>query len=303
MRCCAFPGQGSQQYGMGADLLRSSRFQQMYMKAAVRILSYDPLEIICDDKGDALNRTLYAQPALFLVEVAIYSQVISKKITPDLMLGHSIGEYSAIFCAGMIDFDEALWLVKKRAEIMEGGNEKNPGAMAAVIGGEIDLAVRIVSGSGLDVYPANFNSPDQLVISGRKDDIDKLSNELTRSGFKFIKLKVGVASHSPLMEELSAEFGSALGSVRFVNPSVKVLSLTTLEFFTKSNIRSLLEDQMKKPVLFYQGIEKLLSADEEARFIEVGPSNVLTRLINKISGREICVPISGDRGADVIGLN
>ena len=303
MRCCAFPGQGSQQYGMGVDLLRSSRFQKMYMKAAVKILSYDPLEIICDDKGDALNRTLYAQPALFLVEVAIYSQVISKKITPDLMLGHSIGEYSAVFCAGMIDFEEALWLVKKRAEIMEGGNEKNPGAMAAVIGREIDLAVKIVSGSGLDVYPANFNSPDQLVISGRKDDIDKLSNELTRSGFKFIKLKVGVASHSPLMEELSAEFGSALGSVRFVNPSVKVLSLTTLEFFTKSNIRSVLEDQMKKPVLFYQGIEKLLLADEEARFIEVGPSNVLTRLINKISGREICVPISGDSGADVIGLN
>jgi len=300
VKYCAFPGQGSQQYGMGADLLCFPRFQQRYMKTATRILSYDLLEVICDDKGDALNRTLYAQPALFLVEAAIYTEVVSARMTPDLMIGHSIGEYSAVFCAGMIDFEEALWLVKRRAEIMEEENEKNPGAMAAVIGSNLDLALKIISSSGLDIYPANYNSADQLVISGRRDDIDKLSDEFTRSGFRFIKLKVGVASHSPLMDELSVELGRALNSVNFVDPSIKVLSLTTLELFTKSNVRSLLEDQIKKPVLFYQGVKKLLSTDEEVRFIEVGPSNVLTRLIKRISGRDLCIPVSGNEATGAI---
>ncbi|MCL5985895.1 MAG: ACP S-malonyltransferase [Actinobacteria bacterium] len=287
---------------MGADLLRSLHFQQRYMKTATRILSYDPLEVICDDKGDALNRTLYAQPALFLVEVAVYIEIVSARMTPDLMIGHSMGEYSAIFCAGMIDFEEVLWLVKRRAEVMEEENQKNPGAMAAVIGNDLDLALKIISSSGLDVYPANYNSADQLVISGRRDDVDKLFDELTHSGFRFIRLKVGVASHSPLMEELSVELGRALNSVNFVDPSIKVLSLTTLELFTKSNVRSLLEDQIKKPILFYQGIKKLISTDEEVRFIEVGPSNVLTRLINRISGRDLCIPVSGNKAADVINF-
>jgi len=278
---------------MGADLLRSSLFKNKYMKSAIKILSYEPLEVICDDKEELLDRTLYAQPALFLVESAIYMEIFSSRITPDLMIGHSIGEYSAVFCAGMIDFDEALWLVKRRAEIMENENEKNPGAMAAVVGSNLDFALKIISESGLDVFPANYNSADQLVISGNKDDVDKVSDEFARAGFRFIKLKVGVASHSPLMNESSIELRKALNTVNFIDPLIKVLSLTTLEPFTKSNVRDLLEDQIKKPVLFYQGIMKLISADEEVTFFEVGPSNILTKLINKISGRDLCISVSG----------
>jgi [acyl-carrier-protein] S-malonyltransferase len=138
------------------------------------------------------------------------------------------------------------------------------------------------------------------VISGRRDDIERLSDKLTHSGFRFIKLNVGVASHSPLMDELSIELGRVLDSVNFVDPLIKVLSLTTLELFTKSNVRKLLEDQIKMPVLFYQGIKKLLSTDEEVRFIEVGPSNVLTRLIKRISGRDLCLPVSGSDAAGAI---
>jgi [acyl-carrier-protein] S-malonyltransferase len=277
-----FPGQGSQYVGMARDFNDNVPSAKETIASADRILGV-PLSTICfDGPEDALRQTSNTQPAIFLHSIVAARMITSLK--PDMVAGHSLGEYSALVAAEAISFEDGLRLVRLRGELMQRAGQEQKGTMAAVVGLAPDVVESVcqeASASGV-VQPANFNSPGQIVISGSVDGVRK-AMELSRGkGAKMVKeLVVSGAFHSPLMESAREGLREALDRTTIKDARIPVYANVTAEPVTRSSaIRELLFSQLTSPVRWEQTVRNMVR-DGAVKFVEVGPGKVLQGLAKR----------------------
>ncbi|KTD60413.1 malonyl CoA-ACP transacylase [Legionella sainthelensi] len=267
-----FPGQGSQTKGMGIELF--SYFPEQ-IKQADEILGYSVKELCLDDPQQQLNNTKYTQPALYIVEALSFLARISEEPLPNYLIGHSLGEYAALFAAGAFDFETGLKLVKKRGELMA---KASGGGMLAVINLAEDRIKSLLQTNGLDSIDfANFNSPKQIVLSGPAPDIAKANEILAQEALMCVPLKVSGAFHSRYMQSAADEFKQFVEAFQFSPLQIEVIANITAEPYINESVKENLVKQMTHPVLWTDTI-RYLKNQGESIFIEVGPGNVLTRL-------------------------
>lgn len=269
-----FPGQGSQAIGMGADLVdvpsAKAKFEQ-----AKEILGWDVLEI-CQSQEDKLSRTLYTQPCLYVVESILVDIISDRNNTPNLVAGHSLGEYVALYAARVFDFESGLRLVKRRAELMDSASD---GMMAALIGFDREQLDQQIQQTP-NVVLANDNSPAQVVISGTPEAVKEVLDKIKVK--RAVPLNVSGAFHSPLMAEAAGEFQDVLESIQFADAQVPVLSnvepVPTVEAAT---LKGRLQQQMTGSVRWRE-ISMQLPEEGIERVVEIGPGKVLTGLIKRM---------------------
>ena len=282
LKAYVFPGQGAQYVGMGKDLFdHSSKARDMFHKAN-RVLDFKITELMFDGTEEDLRQTKVTQPAIFLHSVILAS--ILEDFNPNMVAGHSLGEFSALVANKVLTFEDGLRLVAKRANAMQKACEAQPGTMAAVIGME-DALVESVCASVRDtvVVPANYNSPGQIVISGTVEGVAKATEKLMEAGAKrVIPLKVGGAFHSPLMEPARLELAEAINGTKFsygicpVYQNVTGQSVTDPEIIKKNLVA-----QLTSPVCWTQTMLNMI-ANGVSCVVEVGPGTVLQGLFKKV---------------------
>ncbi len=281
-----FPGQGSQFPGMGKNHYDGNAFASRFFEQANEILGFRISDIMFNGSEEDLKQTNVTQPAIFVHSVIAYKMI--EGATPHMVAGHSLGEFSALVVNGTLPFADALKLVSIRANAMQKACEANPSAMAAVLALADDVAEKIckeiTNETGEVVVPANYNCPGQLVISGSNAGIDIACERMKAAGAKrAIKLPVGGAFHSPLMEPARQELADAIMATKFHNPSCPVYQNVTAKPVTDPDIiKQNLIDQLTGPVRWTQTIEAMI-ADGASSFTEVGPGKVLQGLIGKIN--------------------
>ncbi|MBS1615781.1 MAG: ACP S-malonyltransferase [Bacteroidetes bacterium] len=277
-----FPGQGSQFPGMGKTLYEQPRAKE-YFEQANELLGFRITDIMFDGSAEDLKQTRVTQPAIFLHSVILFETTPDLK--PDMVAGHSLGEFSAMVAARVLSFEDGLLLVAKRAAAMQKACERNPSTMAAVLGLE-DAKVEEVLAQIQDevVVPANYNCPGQLVISGSIAGIQKACEALKAAGAKrALPLPVGGAFHSPLMEPASEELEAAIMNTQFRNPTCPVYqNVDAQPYIDTSSLRQNLINQLTSPVRWTQSIQHM-AANGAGLFTEVGPGNVLQGLVRKIT--------------------
>lgn len=284
MKAFVFPGQGAQFVGMGKDLYETSSVAKEMFEKANDILGFRITDLMFAGTDEDLRQTKVTQPAIFLHSV-ILSKTLGEEFKPDMVAGHSLGEFSALVAANALSFEDGLKLVYKRALAMQKACEKNPSTMAAVLG-LADEKVEEICASIIDevVVPANYNCPGQIVISGSDAGIDKACELLLAAGAKrALKLKVGGAFHSPLMEPAKVELSEAINSTEFAAPVCPVYqNVSTKGETDPATIKTNLIAQLTAPVKWTQSVEHMV-ADGATEFVELGPGAVLQGLIKKIA--------------------
>src|SRR6478735_2270928 len=283
-----FPGQGSQFSGMGKNLYESNEVAKALFEQANDILGFRISDIMFTGTDDELKQTKVTQPAVFLHSVIAFTMLIDA--TPDMVAGHSLGEFSALVANKVLSFEDALKLVSIRAQAMQKACEINPSTMAAVLAladekvEEICAAVTEELGEGQVVVAANYNCPGQLVISGSTEAVDIACTRLKEAGAKrALLLPVGGAFHSPLMAPAKEELTAAIESANFNEASCPVYQNVVASAVTDSvAIKNNLIAQLTGPVRWTQSIQAMV-ADGADRFTEVGPGKVLQGLVNKIA--------------------
>ena len=279
------PGQASQVVGMGKDLFDAFPQARHRFSDADEILG-TPLSQICfEGPEEALKQTKYTQPALFVHSAIMAELLVERNILPEMTAGHSLGEYSALFAAGSIDFAAGLKVVKIRGEGMQHACEVSPGTMAAIVGleeAQVTQVCQEASASGI-VQPANFNSPGQVVISGSVAGVQKAMELAKAAGAKLVKeLVVSGAFHSPLMEPARESLFAALDELEIRIPRCPVYANVSAAPQTNpEEIRRLLKEQLLSPVRWNQSIGAMIT-DGAGTFMEVGPGQVLTGLLKRI---------------------
>lgn len=269
-----FPGQGSQEIGMGVDLLELP-FAKVKFEQARQVLGWDVLEI-CQSQDDKVSRTLYTQPCLYVVESILADLLIERGNIPSLVAGHSLGEYVALYVARVFDFDAGLRLVKRRAELMDNAHG---GMMTALIGFDREQLEEKIQQIP-DVVLANDNSPAQVVISGTPEAVQNLLAQIKVK--RAMPLKVSGAFHSPLMAEAAAEFQDVLQSVPFANALFPVLSnVEPVPTIEAAVLKNRLQRQMTSSVRWRE-ISMQLPLEGIERVVEIGPGKVLTGLIKRM---------------------
>jgi [acyl-carrier-protein] S-malonyltransferase len=276
-----FPGQGSQFPGMAKDLYTSKGTARIMMEKANEILGFRITDIMFEGTAEDLTQTKVTQPAIFLHSVVLATCLPEFK--PDMVAGHSLGEFSALVAAGALDFEEGLRLVSIRARAMQKACETNPGTMAAVLMLPAEKIEEICSSCKGIVVAANYNCDGQIVISGEKDAIDEACAKMKEAGAKrALPLRVGGAFHSPLMEPARAELAEGIEKAIFRTPSCPVYQNVTAEpSIDPGVIKANILAQLTSPVLWTQSIRNMAS-DGASHFIEIGPGKVLQGLISKI---------------------
>jgi [acyl-carrier-protein] S-malonyltransferase len=277
-----FPGQGAQYPGMGKDLYdKSSEARSMFEKAN-EILGFRITDIMFEGTIDDLKQTRVTQPAIFLHSVLLAKTI--KDFKPAMVAGHSLGEFSALVANGALTFEDGLRLVYKRALAMQKACEAEPSTMAAIVGLDDHIVEEVCNSVEDLVVPANFNCPGQLVISGSFAGIDKACELLSQRGAKrALKLVVGGAFHSPLMEPAREELAAAIMATIFSNPVCPVYQNVNAQSVTDpETIRQNLIKQLTAPVLWTQTVENMF-ADGATHFTELGPGKVLQGLVKKIA--------------------
>ncbi len=278
-----YPGQGSQSVGMGKDFYETFGTVKKRIDEANEILGRDIRTLMFAGPEDELKATQNTQPALFAVEAAITDVLQEKGITPVCAMGHSLGEYSALYAAGIFSFEDGLQIVAKRGELMAEAGVQSRGAMAAVIGLSREVIAGVLSEitDGV-VVPANENTPEQIVISGDIPGIDAAFGKLTEAGAKrVVRLPVSGAFHSPLMQPAADAFQPFLDAFTFNTPQCPVISNVTARPETdQSVIKGLLVKQLLSPVRW---VDSVAEADRQEieRYLEVGPGSVLKGLVRK----------------------
>ncbi len=284
-----FPGQGSQYVGMAKDWYQSSPDARSMFGRASEILGLDIAKICFEGPEDELRQTSVTQPAIFLHSAVVFTLLEGKKF--DAAAGHSLGEYSALYAAGALDFEHALMLVGLRGKLMQNAGNVRPGTMAAVVGldeSKVEEACRQASVSGV-VQPANYNSPGQIVISGDVENVRKAMELAKGLGAKIVKeLVVSGAFHSPLMEAAKEELKKAIDAAPIKDAAVPVYAnVTAKPVRTADEIKKALILQLTSPVR-WQETAVNMSADGISRYVEVGPGKVLQGLVKRtISGSTV----------------
>ena len=284
-----FPGQGSQFVGMGKDFYENFSYVKEYFGNADELLKKNLSKIILDGPKDELDKTENTQSAIFLVSYSIFN-VIKKETEFNInkasfFAGHSLGEYSALCCAGSINFDQTINLLMHRGKAMQNAVPNGEGGMLAVLGIEIDKINSILNENikNFNCYIANDNSNGQVVMSGKINDLDSLSNELKKKNIKFVKLPVSAPFHCPLMKNATIEMVKRINDTNFINPNVDIISnVTASPQNNAKDIKKLLIEQIEKPVKWRESIINIIDNDVN-KFIEIGPGKVLSGLIKRIN--------------------
>lgn len=278
-----FPGQGSQFEGMGKDLYESSASAKDLFEKANEILGFRITDIMFEGSADELKRTDVTQPAIFIHSV-IMAKEMGDAFKPDMVAGHSLGEFSALVAAGVLTFEDGLRLVHQRALAMQDACEIEPGTMAAVLALADEEVERVCSETEGVVVAANYNCPGQLVISGSVDAVTRACEGMKAAGAKrALLLPVGGAFHSPLMEPAREKLAKAIESTVFSEPICPIYQNVTAQAETNAEvIQRNLVAQLTAPVRWTQSVRKM-KADGAAEFTEVGPGKVLQGLIAKIA--------------------
>ena len=284
MKAFVFPGQGAQFVGMGKDLYENNPVAKEMFDKANEILGFNITDLMFNGTDEDLRQTKVTQPAIFLHSV-ILAKTMGDDFNPDMVAGHSLGEFSALVAAGALSFEDGLRLVSARAQAMQKACEKTPSTMAAVLALP-DAKVEELCASVTEgvVVPANYNCPGQIVISGSIEGVDAACAKMLEAGAKrALKLKVGGAFHSPLMEPARAELADAIAHTDFHAPKCPVYQNVNAEPQTDpETIKKNLIAQLTAPVRWTQTIQNMIAAGADS-FVEVGPGAVLQGLVKKIS--------------------
>ncbi len=275
-----FPGQGSQALGMGMDLCEDDRLVRDTFDEASSVLGLDLAALCGEGPAELLDRTDIAQPALLTHSIAVYRLLRREGLRFDVAFGHSLGEYSALVATGVVPFGQAVRVVRERGRAMLEAARRSPGGMVAVLGLEDDAVEGLCS--GLDgVWPANFNAPGQVVVSGRPGALRALAERATEAGARrVIPLKVSGAFHSPLIEAALEPLGEALRAAQWETPEPPFYSVCSLAF-ERDRFAELLLRQLVSPVRFTQAVRALWAAGYDS-FLELGPGSVLSGLVSRI---------------------
>lgn len=282
MRAFVFPGQGAQFVGMGKDLYDNNAAARELFECANEILGFRITDLMFNGTDEDLRQTKVTQPAIFLHSV-ILAKTMGDEFHPDMVAGHSLGEFSALVAAGALSFDDGLRLVSARAQAMQKACEARPSTMAAVLALPDEKVEEIVNSVDGVVVCANYNCPGQIVISGDEPAIDRACELLKAAGAKrALKLKVGGAFHSPCMEPARAELAAAIEATEFHTPICPVYqNVDALPHTAPAEIKGLLVAQLTAPVRWTQSVRNMI-ADGATEFVELGPGKVLQGLVAKI---------------------
>ena len=281
-----FPGQGSQFPGMGKSLYENSAFAKKLFEQANEILEFRITDIMFSGDEEDLLQTNVTQPAIFLHSVIAFKGIENQR--PDMVAGHSQGEFSALVANGVLSFEDGLRLVFVRAEAMQKACDMQPSAMAAILGLDDDkveaICADIEKETGEVVVPANYNCPGQLVISGSVRGVELAGERAKAMGAKkSVHLKVSGAFHSPFMASAQEELKDAIDKTTFYNPTCSVYqNVVAKAVVDKEEIKKNLIDQMTSPVRWSQSVQAMI-ADGASHFTEIGPGKVLHKLIHKIN--------------------
>jgi len=287
-----FPGQGSQYVGMGKALFDVSETARRVFQRADEILGFGLTHMCFEGPEGDLNDTINAQPAILTVSIACLNvlrerwQAMGQTVAPRYVAGHSLGEFTALVAADVIDFDSALLLVRERGRLMKENGTERPGGMLAVLGLDREVVEAVVAeaaGSGI-ITLANANSPGQIVLSGEAAALDRAA-ELARArgAARVVRLPISIASHSPLMARAAAQFGEIVARLPLRQPRIPVVANITGQILTSADdIRKELADHILKPVQWTSSVVEMV-ARGSAEFLEIGPGQVLSGLIRRIS--------------------
>ena len=283
-----FPGQGSQNIGMAKELFENFNYVKEYFLNADDLLSKKLSKIIFEGPKNELDQTENTQPAIFLVSYSFF-KVIEKETEFNLkdakyFAGHSLGEYSALCCAETITFEQTINLLKHRGVAMQNALPNGDGGMVAILGQTIDEVNNILNENNKKFicYIANDNSNGQMVLSGKKKDLELLNDILKKKNIKFVNLPVSAPFHCPLMKNATYEMKSLINETEFKDPTVNIISNVTANPLSKSNdIKKFLIEQIENPVRWRESINNMISFGINS-FIEMGPGKVLSGLVKRI---------------------
>ena len=296
-----FPGQGSQTVGMLADFADNEIVQETF-KQASDVLGYDVWQLIAKDENEQLNQTQYTQPALLTASVAMYRVMLERtNIVPATMAGHSLGEYSALVCAGVLSLEDAVVLVQKRGQFMQAAVPAGEGAMAAIIGLSDDKIIEACANAeeGEVVSAVNFNSPGQVVIAGNTSAVERAGLLCKEAGAKrVLPVPISVPSHCILMKSAADELAKTLEGITFNTPKVNVIN--NVDVSVEENvdaIKQALIKQLYSPVRWTETVEQL-AANGVEKMLEVGPGKVLQGLAKRINKSIVCVSVNDNATVD-----
>lgn len=292
-----FPGQGSQYVGMGRDLFEKYKQVRSRYDAAQALLDFDLIKLSFEGPEEELAQTDKTQPAIFVHSFAVYELLKARGIKPAMVAGHSLGEYSALAAAGVFSFEQGLRLVRMRGKLMQNAGQMVKGAMAAVIGLDyltVHSICQQASHQSL-VDLANFNAPDQIVISGTVEGVQAaMKTAVERGAKRVVQLNVSGAFHSPLMRPVLQQFTQELEKVDFAKPEVPVFSNVTGQATgSAEEIKMFLEKQLFSPVLWTDTVKHMVLGGAE-QFMEIGPGKVLSGLLKRIDRQIGVTPVGTD---------
>ncbi len=282
MKAYVFPGQGAQFVGMGKDLYEKYSEVKSLFDQADSILGFSITDVMFTGTAEELKQTKVTQPAIFLYSIAL-TKILGDDFNPDMVAGHSLGEFSALVAAGVLSFEDGLNLVSKRALAMQEACELSQSTMAAILGLEDSVVEQVCGSIGSDVVAANYNCPGQIVISGSVEAVQKACEQLKDKGARrALILPVSGAFHSKFMESAREELAKAIAEIDFQEPICPVYqNVTTLAVTSSEQIKKNLVAQLTAPVKWTQSVQNMVK-DGADNFIEVGPGKVLQALVKKI---------------------
>jgi len=276
-----FPGQGSQEVGMGRAFAESFPAARAVYEEGSEAVGFDLARVCFEGPIEELTRTDVQQPALVATSLAINAALRARGVAPDFVVGHSVGEFAALGAADAIDPADAIALVRERGLAMAAAARERPGSMAAILG-LADEAVEALCKKISNVWPANYNCPGQLVISGATSAVDEACEEAAREGARrAVRLRVSGAFHSPLVERAADRLRPAIERVHFRDPRAAFMSTVTAKVEDVQRLHRLLVEQLTAPVRFTQAARELVGSGVTT-FVEVGPGNVLSGLLKRI---------------------
>jgi [acyl-carrier-protein] S-malonyltransferase len=287
-----FPGQGSLEAGMGREIAEAVPEAMEVFERASEAAGLDLVHLCFDAPEAELVETDVQQPALVATSLAVLAAIRKRGIKPDFVVGHSVGEFAALAAGSMVRLEEAVALVRERGLAMADAAKRNPGSMAAILGLDDEVVERICRRIA-NVWPANYNCPGQIVVSGETPAVDEACDLAGQMGARrAVKLRVSGAFHSPLVARAADRLRPTLEKVRFTEPAAPFMSTVTARIETAKRMRPLLIDQLTAPVRFTQAAQALIREGVQT-FVEVGPGNVLSGLVKRIDRNVKTVSVDG----------